>query len=41
MQLLYIVVTMSMSWYLRRQNMKADADGTIELEGVRNFRYAI
>lgn len=41
MQLLYAVLTTATSFYLRTQNRKADADETIELEGVKNFRYAI
>ena len=41
MQLLYAVLTTAMSFHLRTQNQKADADETVELEGVKNFRYAI
>lgn len=40
MQILYILMTLSMSVYLERQNARADSDRSIVLEGVRDFRYA-
>jgi hypothetical protein len=40
MQLFYVISMMIMSFYFKKQNEKADADPTIDLEGVKKFRYA-
>jgi hypothetical protein len=40
LQTFYIVLTMSMSFYLKSQNKKADENEHIHLEGVKDFRYA-
>jgi hypothetical protein len=40
MQMFYMVSMMVMSFYFKKQNEKADADSTINLEGVKSFRYA-
>ena len=40
MQMLYITITIVMSFWFRGQNRKAEADETVVLEGVKNFRYA-
>ncbi|KIW06442.1 uncharacterized protein PV09_02886 [Verruconis gallopava] len=40
MQLLYIMLTITMSFFMRNQNRRADQDDSIQLEGVKDFRYA-
>ena len=40
MQILYIVITITLSFWFKGQNRKADRDGQVVLEGVKNFRYA-
>ncbi|KAF1984844.1 pantothenate transporter [Aulographum hederae CBS 113979] len=40
LQMLYIVVTFSMSMWMKRQNRRADNDRSVVLEGVESFRYA-
>jgi hypothetical protein len=40
MQILYIAITIIMSFWFKAQNRKADRNGALILEGVQNFRYA-
>ncbi|KAI8942847.1 hypothetical protein NX059_000887 [Plenodomus lindquistii] len=40
MQILYSLITLAMSWHLKRQNKLADAGLKPALEGVEGFRYA-
>ena len=40
MQMVYIVLTLGMSFYFTKQNKRADEDDTVVLEGVEGFRYA-
>lgn len=40
MEIVYIIVTFSMSMYLRKQNKLADEGKRPALEGVEGFRYA-
>lgn len=40
MQMLYTVVTLAFSFYLKRQNRLVDEGKRGDLEGVSGFRYA-
>jgi hypothetical protein len=40
MQILYIALNIGMSFYFKGENKRADADERVELEDVKNFRYA-
>jgi hypothetical protein len=41
MQILYIIITIILSFWFKAQNRKADrSNGSLILEGVKNFRYA-
>jgi hypothetical protein len=40
MQMLYSIVTISLSMYFKRQNKLADQGSRPALEGVEGFRYA-